>query len=131
TQHSCVDRIGLGQNARRAGKLPHPVGLDQTDFNLRTHQRLDQPPLITAAGFANHLHLGFDLLNPLDELPMARGIVRQTPLLFANGGVQMRPRDIYSTIDKLLFHVINNSCLYDASWPGRSCPRGWPAWSLQ
>jgi hypothetical protein len=40
--------------------------------------------------------------------------------------------DIHSYVDKLLFHVVNNSCFLDASWPGRSCPRGLrPAWSLQ
>jgi hypothetical protein len=32
--------------------------------------------------------------------------------------------DIHSYVDKLLFHVVNNSCFLDASWPGRSCPRG-------
>src|SRR5207244_4172567 len=91
-----IDPVGLGQLSRCARKLSHPISLNQADLDSCSSKRLDQRPLITAAGFANHLHLGFDLLNPLDELPMARGIVRQTPLLFANGGVQMRLREIYS-----------------------------------
>ena len=36
-----VDAIGLSQDSRRARKLAHPVGLDQTSLNSRPRKRLD------------------------------------------------------------------------------------------
>src|SRR5205807_3397953 len=53
-----------------------------------TNQRLDQHPLVATAGFTNHLHFYFHLLDPVDQLPMAPSIVSQTTLLTSNCCVQ-------------------------------------------
>jgi len=82
TEYSRIDRIGLGQDPSRSSKGSHPIGWHQTDFDLCPNQRLDKPPLLAAAVFSNHLRLPFDLLNPLDKLPMTHRIVGQTTLLF-------------------------------------------------
>src|SRR5262249_54731051 len=127
-QHLCIDRIGLGQNTGRASKLPHPISRHQTNFDLCPNQRPQQSSFVTTARFTNHLHFTTELPDPTDQLTMSRSLVSQTTLFISNGRVQVGLGDIHSQIDKLLFHVINNSCFLDASWPGRSCPRdGWPA----
>src|SRR6266487_2904164 len=59
-------------------------------------QRLDQHPLVAPAGFTNHLHSCFHLLDPFDELPMARCIVGQTTLLTSNRCVQVGLGHIHS-----------------------------------
>jgi hypothetical protein len=64
-QYLRVNAIGLGQNTRRSRKLPHPVGLDQTDLGSRPRKRLDQSAFLPSARFTNHLHWCFDLFNPL------------------------------------------------------------------
>jgi len=110
TQYFRVNAIGLSQDSRRSSKLPHPVGLDQTDFDSRPRKRLDQSAFITAARFANHVHGCVDLFNPLDQLPMTNGVVTETTFLISNCCIQVRLGDIDSQVDKLLFHVINNSC---------------------
>jgi hypothetical protein len=61
--------------------------------------------------------LNAHMIVPVLKLPVPA-------FLIPHGRVQIRLGDINSYIDKLLFQVINNSCFLDASWPGRSCPRG-------
>jgi hypothetical protein len=71
-QHLRINAIGLGQNSRRPRELPHPVGLHQTNFDLRPSKGLDQSSFILVARFTNHLHRRTDLFSPLDQLPMAK-----------------------------------------------------------
>ena len=131
TEQLRVDRIGFGQEATGSSVLTHPTGLDQADLNLTALQGLEQSALITSAGFTDHLHRASDLAQALHERTSSRSVVGHAPRLFSQGHVQIRFGDIDSDIDFLLLHVVKNSCLLDASWPGRTCPWGGPAWSLQ
>jgi len=89
-----------------ARELPDAVGWDQTHSNLRTNQR----SLVTTARFTDHLDRSLHLIDPPDELPMTCRLVRESAFLPPNCRVQIILGNVDSKIDKLLFHVINNSC---------------------
>src|SRR6516164_7868560 len=97
-QHLCIDSIGLGQNTSRSRKLPHPVGLNQTDFEPCTSKRLDESSLVAAARFTDHLHGYLELFNPFNQLSMTNRIIRETAFLIPQRPVRIRLRDIKSHI---------------------------------
>src|SRR5215469_2280947 len=83
-QHLCIDAIGLSQNSCRSCKLPHPVGLYQTDFYSPSRKRLDKFALVTTTRFTNYLHSLTELFHPLDQLSMSKALISKTAVLASN-----------------------------------------------
>lgn len=53
-QRSCIDLVGLGQNAHRLGEVPRLPRIDPCDRNASSLQRANRPSLVAAGGLDDH-----------------------------------------------------------------------------